>query len=79
MLVLACLFQRLPRPEVHYLSFVWSVFCTSSGVLFNGKARDRSEVAIVLLGRCRTSQIFKFLPQLQQIIPISQKVLQSGH
>ena len=55
-LVLTCLFQHLPRPEVHYLSFGWSVFCTSTGVLLNDKARNRSEVAIVLLGSCRASR-----------------------
>ena len=63
MLVLTCLFQHLPCPEVHYI-------CLSDGpcfaplleFFFMTKLRDRSEVAIVLLGSWRTSWV---LPQLQ--------------
>ena len=49
-------------PGKHYLSFGCTVFCTSTGVLLNDKARDRSEVAIGLLVCCRTPRILKFYP-----------------
>ena len=57
MLFLASLFQHLSRLVVHLLSFGWSVFYTSTGVLLDDKARDRSDVAIVLLENFWISRI----------------------
>ena len=57
MFLLSCFLKHLPRLERHYLSFRDTVFWFSTGILLNDKARDRSTVAIVLLGGCKTSRI----------------------
>ena len=80
MFALSCFLEHLFRLVKHHLSFRDTMFWSSTGILLIDKATDLSKIAISLLGCCRTPLVLQISPaQLQQMIPISEKALQSGH
>ena len=57
MFALSCFLKHLLRSVDHHLSFRSTMFWSSTGILLNDKVRDRSNVAIGLVERCRTPRV----------------------
>ena len=79
MYTLSCFHKHLLRLVEHHLSFRDTMCWSSTGIIFNDKSKDWSKIAIGLLDVVGLREYFKFLPQLQYMIPISEKALQSRH
>ena len=54
--------KDLLRLEEHHRSFRETMFWSSTGILLNDKAKDRSKVAISLLGCCGTPLVLQISP-----------------
>ena len=78
MFLLSCFLKHLLRLEKHYLPFRCTVLWSSLEFLMTKPGVEvKSQLAFWSVVGLRES--FKFLSQLQKMIPISEKASQSGH